>query len=335
MTFEIRQVDPADEEAFRAFYDIYVACGRNDQRSFVASPYAELAAVIREPTEDFAFTAFLAYEDGEPVGEGWYAGFLRANVDQASVTPRVLPAYRRRGIGTQLLHHLEQFAAADGRRLLMSVPRWGMAAGPDGAGAANVEFARKHGYPLVLVEAKRRLRLPVGTELLDRLDAAVDPAYRIEAFAGPIPERWVQAWAELEASLPTEAPTGDMEVEEYPASVASVRSDERIHDASGRTRYAALAFAANGDPVGYTDIVVGADGEPAEQGGTLVRRAHRGHGLGHGLKAAVLRLLQTERPEVAATVTSNALSNAAMVAVNDRLGYEVVDYLGDVQKRLS
>jgi len=77
--------------------------------------------------------------------------------------------------------------------------------------------------------------------------------------------------------------------------------------------------------------------EPAEQGGTLVRRERRerrGHGLGHGLKAAVLRLLQDERPDVTATITSNALSNAAMVAVNDRLGYRAVEYVGDVQKRL-
>ena len=48
----------------------------------------------------------------------------------------------------------------------------------------------------------------------------------------------------------------------------------------------------------------------------------------------MLRLLQDERPDVTATITSNALSNAAMVAVNDRLGYRAVEYVGDVQKRL-
>jgi len=35
---EIRRVDPADEGAVRVFYDIYVACGRHNQRTFVASP---------------------------------------------------------------------------------------------------------------------------------------------------------------------------------------------------------------------------------------------------------------------------------------------------------
>lgn len=336
MTIEIKPVDPGDEAAVRAFYDVYVACGRHDARSFIASPYAELADVIRRPTADFAYTGFLAYDGAEVVGEGWYAAFRRANLDKAYVTPRVLPPHRRRGIGSSLLHHMEEYAQAGGRTTLQSSPRWSMAYGPEGAGAPGVEFARKHGYGLKLVEAKRRLTLPVRIELLDQLDARVDPAYSIRAFAGPIPEDLVAGWAELEASLPAEAPSGDLDSDEFPASVEAVRDGERVLAESGQVKFNAVALGPSGEAVGYTDIVVrivGSD-DPAEQWGTLVRRAHRGHGLGYGLKAAVLRLLQEQRPDVASTVTSNALSNAAMVAVNDRIGYEIVEFLGDVQKHL-
>jgi GNAT superfamily N-acetyltransferase len=128
----------------------------------------------------------------------------------------------------------------------------------------------------------------------------------------------VQGWAILAASLPTDAPTGDLETEELPPSVASIRDDERMLAATGQVKYNAVAIAPDGEVVGYTDIVVRPDDEPAEQWGTQVRRAHRGHGLGLALKIAVLQLLQTERPDVTATITSNALDNAAMVAVNDR-----------------
>lgn len=332
MSVEIRQIDPADQKAVRTFHEIYLACGRNDQRSFLGSPYAELAEVVRMPTEDFAYTAFLAYDGGEPVGEGWFAEFRRANRDKACATPRVLPRHRRRGIGSALLARMHEYAEARGRTTLQAAPRWPTQFGPDGVGAPAVEFARAHGYGLKLVEAKRRLELPVATGLLDELSARVAPGYRIEPFVGPVPEEWVQGWAELEASLATEAPTGELETEEFPASVAAIRSDERVLAASGQTKVNALAFSPSGEAVGYTDIVV--RGEVAEQWGTLVRRAHRGHGLGHGLKAAVVRLLQTERPDVEATITSNALDNEAMVAVNERLGYRVVEYLGDVQRRL-
>lgn len=334
MSIEIRQVDPGDEAAIRDFYDIYVTCGRHDSASFVASPYDELAEVIRQPSADFAYTAFLAYDGDDVAGEGWYAAFLRTNLDQARATPRVLPRHRRRGIGGAILARMEKYALDNGRTTLETSPRWAMRYGPDGSGAPSVEFARKHGYPLALVEAKRRLTLPVAAGLLDELSARSDPAYTVRAFSGPVPEELVQGWAELEASLPTEAPTGELETEEFPPSVEAVRDDERLLAQTGQTKYNAVAVAPDGELVGYTDIIVRSADGPAEQAGTLVRRAHRGHGLGYGLKAAVIRLLQQERPDVTATVTSNALTNEAMVAVNDRLGYKVVEYVGDVQKHL-
>lgn len=335
MQLRIEQVDPADEEALTTFHDVYVTCGRHDSVGFAASPREEIANVLRRPTEDFAFAAFLAWAGDEAVGQGWYVGHRRANLDQAFATPRVLPAARRRGVGSAVLEHLTAHARADGRSLLTSSPRWAVRHGPTGDGAASVEFARRHGYRLVLVEARRRLALPVAGDLLDELAGRVDPAYEIRAFAGPVPDDLVQGWAELEASLPTEAPTGDLEFEEPPPSVDAIRDAERLLAESGQTKFNAAALAPDGTVVGYTDIAVRSDEEPATQWGTLVRRDHRGRGLGHGLKAAVVRLLQEERPRVASTVTSNALDNAAMVAVNDRLGYEVVEYIGDVQRRIA
>lgn len=334
MSLEIVEVDPRDEAAFRRFYDVYVGCGRYDAASFVATPYEHLFSIARTPTEDFAFTAFLAVDAGVTVGHGWYAGHLRTDLDQAHPTPRVLPEYRRRGYGTAILRHMEAFARSEGRRRLMASTRWPTEFGPDGIGAAGPEFARRHGYGLALVEMYRRLALPVDVERLDEFARRADPAYTIRAFSGPVPDDLVEGWAALEASLPTEAPTGDLEIDEAPPSVASVRADERVLAESGQVKFNAVALAPDGEPVGYTDMVV-SPGEPAEQWGTLVRRAHRGHGLGYALKAAVIRLLQQERPEVAATITSNALDNAAMVAVNDALGYEVLNYVCDVQKRLG
>jgi len=333
MSIEIRRVDPADERAIRAFYDVYVTCGR-EATGFVAWPYEELASVIREPTGDFAYTGFLAYDGDEVVGEGWYAAFLRTNLDQARATPRVLPRCRRHGTGSALLWRLEEHARADGRTIMVTSTFWPVDYGPEGTGAPNVEFARKHGYPLVLVDAGRRLTLPVATGLLDELGGKADPAYLIRVFAGPVPEELIQGWAELDASLPTEAPTGDREISAAPPSVATVRDRERRLAASGQQQFNAVAVAPDGELAGYTALMVSSPDAAAAQWGTLVRRGHRGHGLGYGLKTAVIGLLQRERPDITATITSNALTNTAMVAVNDRLGYEVVDYVGTVQKRL-
>ncbi len=333
MSIEIRQVDPDDEQAIADFYSIYLACGR-ETIGFIPSPREELIAVMRQPTEDFAYTAFLAYDGDVAVGEGWYAAFRRSNTDQVRATARVLPRHRRRGIGGAILERLERRARDDGRTTVKTFVIWPMEHGPEGVGAPDVEFARKHGYPLLLVEGGRRLALPVDVGRLDQLAAKADPAYAIRAFSGPVPEELVQGWAELDASLPTEAPSGELDTAETPPSVAAVRADERLLDESGQFRYGAVAIAADGEVAGYSAILVRAADAPAGQWGTLVRRSHRGRGLGYGVKTAVIRLLQEERPDITAAITSNALTNKAMVAVNDRLGYEVIEYVGDVQKRL-
>jgi GNAT superfamily N-acetyltransferase len=333
MCVEIRQVDPGDERAIRDFYNIYVTCGR-DRAGFIAAPYEELASKIREPTGDLACTGFLAYSDGEAVGEGWYAAFLRANLDQVSATPRVLPRYRRRGIGSALLGHLENHARANDRMLMRTFTAWPVQCGPDGSGTPGVEFARKHDYPLLLIQAGRRLALPVAARLLDELTARADPSYLICAFSGPVSEALVQGWAELDASLATEEPTGGLETGKAPPSVEAVRDHERMMAESGQVTYNAVAVSPDGELAGYSSIVVRPAGGPAGQWGTHVRRRHRGHGLGYGVKTAVIRRLQQERPDITAAITSNALTNKAMGAINLRLGYEVVEYLGHVQKHL-
>ena len=61
---------------------------------------------------------------------------------------------------------------------------------------------------------------------------------------------------------------------------------------------------------------------------------HRGHRLGLAMKLATHRRLAELFPSCAYVETGNAGVNAAMNAVNERLGYRVVERCLDVQKRL-
>jgi RimJ/RimL family protein N-acetyltransferase len=61
--------------------------------------------------------------------------------------------------------------------------------------------------------------------------------------------------------------------------------------------------------------------EHAQQSGTLVLAAHRGHRLGARLKIAVLRELAATVPQVRRISTYNADGNRPMVAVNEALGF--------------
>jgi len=57
------------------------------------------------------------------------------------------------------------------------------------------------------------------------------------------------------------------------------------------------------------------------QGLTGVREPFRGRGLGKWLKAEMLLRLRQEFPQVRIVSTWNATTNAAMLAINDALGF--------------
>ena len=56
---------------------------------------------------------------------------------------------------------------------------------------------------------------------------------------------------------------------------------------------------------------------------TAVTRHWRGKGLAKGIKAAMLELVRSRHPEVRMVVTNNANTNAAMLSINQRLGFAV------------
>ena len=54
-------------------------------------------------------------------------------------------------------------------------------------------------------------------------------------------------------------------------------------------------------------------------------RPHRGHRLGLLTKAAMLQWLAEAEPKVDRIVTGNAASNKHMIAVNETLGFELLE----------
>ena len=76
---------------------------------------------------------------------------------------------------------------------------------------------------------------------------------------------------------------------------------------------------------GYTQIKT-QDLQPdlAWQWATAVHPAHRNKGLGRWLKAELILKVSTEYPDVARVDTFNAGSNEPMLAINQAMGFEVV-----------
>ncbi|WP_244929898.1 GNAT family N-acetyltransferase [Nocardioides sp. W7] len=335
----IVDLDVYDRAAFDAWHRAYALAERHG-REDVATVWQveELRAMMQDSGTRHRNAGWSGVVGDEVVAAGWLRTPLLDNLDRAELSVHVLPEHRRRGHASALLAHLERVARERGRRILGGEARYAYDAGPDGTGESGPEFARARGYALALGDVQREVPLPVAGGLLDRLAAEAAPrhaSYTLRSWVGPVPEELLAGWSALTASLLTEAPTGELDVEPEAASPEAVREQEAVLARQGRTKFNTVALTAAGELVAYSDLALTEhESDRAYQWGTLARRDHRGHRLGIAVKVANLRLLQAERPGLAKLITYNAEVNEHMVRVNDLLGFVPVARLGEFQKHL-
>jgi GNAT superfamily N-acetyltransferase len=137
--------------------------------------------------------------------------------------------------------------------------------------------------------------------------------------------------------MSTDAPMGDLVVEEEAWDADRVREQWAIGRAAGYRHVETVAVdCATGQLAAFTDIAV-ADHSPtvAHQWDTLVLKEHRGRRLGMLVKAANLRALLAELPEVRRVITWNAEVNEPMLRVNRALGFVPVGVTTEWQKSLT
>lgn len=261
---------------------------------------------------------------------------VRDNTAVAVLDVAVHPAARRRGTGTALLAEGVRLAARAGRtRLLVEVDE------PDDA-APGRAFLVRHGFACALQETRRDLVLPPDPDRLAALEGearAASRAYALRTWTDRTPDELLDDRARLEQRMSTDAPHGDLAVEPERWDGARIREYEALHRERGRTVVSAGAVR-DGRLIAFTELQIPlADPRRAAQGATLVLREHRGHRLGARLKAAVLRAVLADWPQVERISTFNADTNVPMVAVNEALGFvpagRLTSWTRPVRPRLS
>lgn len=237
------------------------------------------------------------------------------------LSPMVVPERRRRGIGTALVAHAADRVRTAGRRLLT--------AEADSSDHAD-GFALATGFTSTLGEARRVFDLrEADWDELRRMLAEAEPraaGYRLERWAGP-------AGPELHADLAlmmegmNDAPHSD-DVEGMKWDAERIRMGEAMDAEFMQQTYSMIARrVSDGAVAGYTRVYVDL-AEPdgwGRQADTVVLGAHRGHRLGLVLKLANLLWLREMEPDVERVITWNARSNAHMLAINEAMGFELLD----------
>ncbi|MFG1943691.1 GNAT family N-acetyltransferase [Nonomuraea sp. NPDC048826] len=275
-------------------------------------------AQVTEGSPGSRVEAWAVVEDGRVVA-GYGLGFPHYdNPHLAGLFPLVVhPERRRRGLGTALLDHAVGRAREEGRTLLLGDTP------VTGPGAA---FAAARGWTVTVKEARRVLDLgKADWDGLARMTPGID-GYLLERWTGPAGEDLLPVLAATLDGM-NDAPR-DVGVEPARLPLERVRAGEERMPRAGEDCYNILARrASDGAPAGITRVFLDADRSTrwGYQGDTTVLKEHRGHRLGLALKLATLFWLREREPQIDRIVTWNAVSNRHMLAINEAMGYELLD----------
>ena len=310
-----------DAESVRASHEIYLSgIPADDPRVPPLSLRGFTGWLVLGWTEDPSETWLARDGAGQPCG--WYLLTLprRENRHHAAVCPVVHDSRRRAGLGTALLRHAAERAQRHGRTLLTAETR---------EGSPGAAFAAALGARRAATSSRRVLDLtavPAGH--LATLRARAEPAargYSLLSWAGPVPEDWTAAVAAINAAMADAPRDAGHQAQLWDAE--RVRQDDRRRVVQGWRSYAVAARApGTGELAGLTQVSV----DPAHpawglQELTAVAGPYRGHRLGLLVKVAMLELLAEREPQLTRIVTGNADGNDHMIAINDELGYAVLD----------
>ncbi len=215
------------------------------------------------------------------------ATFVRVFVDDRA---------RRRGVGRALLQAVRDSAAPG------SVLRGIVVAGGPGSAFADSLGATVRARLVVL-----ELRLPAPISVPPMPDG-----YSFRAWSGRTPDGLLDSYAAVKCHI-ADAPdsTAQLDPEWTP---------ERVRAAESPGRFVG-AVVHNEAVVAFSEIDTAPGAVAASQEDTVVAPAHRGHGLGIAVKAALAATLHRDRPDIIAVTSTINAENAPMLATSRAAGW--------------
>ena len=238
---------------------------------------------------------------------------------------------RRQGVGSRLFAAIYTTTADEGRSLLT----WSTF----DAVPASEAFSIGHDARVGRISRTSEVAIadidwPMVAEW-SKAPRANQHGYTIEFVDGVFPIALLADAAMFHHIMQT-APRDDLDVGEVIVGPDFIAELDQHLAASGRTRWTIFVRDADGNCAGGTEVTFDSyDPRVVHQQNTGIDPAHRGIGLAKWAKAAMLERVKLELASVSRITTGNAFSNAAMLAINDELGFVVTSVRTEWQLRVA
>lgn len=333
----IARLDPADDAALNAYYDLAVAAQAADHPYDPPPCKVDWVGRVRYPWPGEDEEVWLGSVDDRVVGAYRLSFPTMDNPNMAFAELVVHPAERGRGHGRALMAAAQDGVRRSARRLFVFES---CLADPAGVEPPGTRFARATGAHLALATTRRRQDLDaIAPETLERLRAGAEEraaGYSLVRWRGSTPEEYVEDMAALTARMSTDAPMDDLALEPEHFDADRIRGRDASCRLRGLRQYTTIArHDATGAVVGFTQLTLFASHDHyGDQWDTIVVPEHRGHRLGLLLKLENLAWTRAYEPALRIVDTWNADSNPWMVGVNEAMGYRPLDRWAEWQLEL-
>jgi GNAT superfamily N-acetyltransferase len=320
------------DEELEAMHSVETEVQSERRAGDAPQPLESYKAFARSLPSQFDDHTWLAESsDGSPVGCAacWSNSAGDARVMECYVYVR--ERWRNRGIGSRLAREVVQEAEHDDRQMLVWTTYDGIPAG--------ATFSRRAGGTTARVNRTSEVQLTsvdwgMAEAWIERSQERA-AGYHVQFWEGPFPPALIDDAVVFDRIMQT-APRDELDVGDVVLEAEHVMELDRALFEAGRQRWTIFVRDPDGRCVGGTEVTF----EPwqpamAFQQNTAVHTAHRGLGLAKWAKAAMLMRIRDRRPDVDRVRTANAFSNDAMLAINDALGFEVVEVRTEWQGKID